>query len=238
MRACVLARCSTAEPADAALPRVAFAAVCLASLIVSSGRFSTDTKMVDLEGCSGDRDAAAELGCFVRLASTEGTGGATFWSLRAEWSARRSVCDRLPFNLLSVSAAALCLLLVSACDATPDADIEVALIEASGISKMEGEVLGRMELTRGLRDPSEAFDPVRRREGAGMCVGFAVANALRLCWLVVNMEGARRLMLEVEVTSAGVELYMLATRGLGPNSPLADWEDEAALVRRDDGAEK
>ena len=52
------------------------------------------------------------------------------------------------------------------------------------------------------------------------------------------MEGARRLMLEVEVTSAGVELYMLATRGLWPNSPLADWEDEAALVRRDDGAEK
>ena len=106
-----------------------------------------------------------------------------------------------------MSAAALC---IACAPATAFAEV----VELSGISEIDGEVLGMIELSRGLSDPSEALEPVRRRDApAGTAVVFDEAIACRLCWLIVEVEGAARLMLEVEVISAGGELYMLVTRG-------------------------
>ena len=79
-------------------------------------------------------------------------------------------------------------------------------IDASGPSEIEGEVFGRIDPCLGFRDTREALDPVRRREGTEMEDMLAEANACRFCWLVVDRDGATRLMLELEETSAGVEL--------------------------------
>ena len=94
---------------------------------------------------------------------------------------RRSLCELLPFSFLSVSAAALFFIAESVLDPSPEFEAELELMEASGPSEIEGEVFGRMELSLGLRDPSEAFDPVRRREGTETGVGLAEAKACRFC---------------------------------------------------------
>ena len=50
---------------------------------------------------------------------------------------------------------------------------------------------------------------------------------------MVDTDGATKLMLEEEEPSAGVELYMLVTRGLGIPLLGAKYDDEEDLARRD-----
>lgn len=85
-------------------------------------------------------------------------------------------------------------------------------------------------------EPSEAFEPVRLRVGTPRLVGLDDATAFKLCWLVVETEGATRLALDNDVTSPGA-LYILVTRGLWTGPPLS-WVDEADRVRPEPRDEK
>lgn len=225
MRAWVRERCSIAESVDAVVD-ISFGEV-LESPDLSSGKFSNETKTVDVERRRVDDRGALSCAC---LAGKGGTGGADWWSFRTECSVRRSVCDRLPLRRLRVSAAALGLLLDSVAEPFRVAESELEPTDASGASEIEGDALGRMEVTLGFRAPSEALDPVRRREETETGVGLADARACRFCWLVVDTDGATSPRLELDETRAGAELYRLVTRGLGillPGEVADDEEDRA-----------
>lgn len=137
-----------------------------------------------------------------------------------------------------VSAAALILLLDSDAGLSRVAESELETTNASGTSKIEGDVLGKMEAILGFREPSEALDPVRRREETEMGVGLAEAKACRFCWLVVDTEGATSPRLDLDERRAGAAVYRLVTRGreIPPLGEVKDEEDDRA--RRDDPAAK